>query len=242
MFTLSRTARWCQYLINSAFRSFFWGPVWARGRCRISPPRFLAECCKRQLNQVSFVSLYFRLSTFLICIEFVYLYFPVLFCLSVSVKWFAVKTASEMTYNVSSGALNSTPTNPTFFWGCQKSALIAILKTPSGSARAHTHTHTHPFNGPLSGTTRVSGYQKGKTNLDFTEARDSGWQWHQLGHMQVCISLQTDNHASTPPVTTQVFLQAGCPSCRPTNSVKALKALPSGSTSFNSWLRCYRIV
>ena len=38
--------------------------VWARGRCRISPPRFLAECCKRQLNQVSFVSLYFRLSTF----------------------------------------------------------------------------------------------------------------------------------------------------------------------------------
>ena len=51
---------------------------------------------------------------FLICIEFVYLYFPVLFCLSVSVKWLAVKTASEMTYNiVSSGALNFTPTTPT---------------------------------------------------------------------------------------------------------------------------------
>ena len=64
-------------------------------------------------------------------------------------------------------------------------------------------------------------YQKGKTNLDFTEARDSEWQWHQLGHMQVCTSLQTDNHASTPPLS---FLQAGCPSCRPTNSVKALKA------------------
>jgi len=32
------------------------------------------------------------------------------------------------------------------------------------------HTHTHPFNGPLSRTTRVSRYQKGKTNLDFTEA------------------------------------------------------------------------
>ena len=29
-------------------------------------------------------------------------------------------------------------------------------------------------------------YQKGRTNLDFTEARDSEWQWHQLGHMQVC--------------------------------------------------------
>jgi len=84
-----------------------------------------------------------------------------------------------------------------------------------------THTHTHPFNGPLSGTTQVSRYQKGKTNLDFTEARDSERQWHQLGHMQVCTSLQTDNHASTPPL---FFLQAGCPSCRPTNSVKALKA------------------
>jgi len=51
-----------------------WGPVSARERCRISPPRFLAECCKRQLNQGSFVLLYF----------------PVLLCL-------AVKTASEMT-------------------------------------------------------------------------------------------------------------------------------------------------
>ena len=81
--------------------------------------------------------------------------------------------------------------------------------------------HTHTFNGPFSGTTRVSWYQKGKTNLDFTGARDSEWQWHQLGRMQVCTSLQTDNHASTPPLS---FLQAGCPSCRPTNSVKALKA------------------
>jgi len=37
------------------------------------------------------------------------------------------------------------------------------------------------FNGPFSGTTRVGRYQKGKTNLDFSEARDSEWQWHQLG-------------------------------------------------------------
>ena len=44
------------------------------------------------------------------------------------------------------------------------------------------YTHTHPFNGRLSKTTQVSWYQKGKTNLDFTEARDSEWQWHQLGH------------------------------------------------------------
>jgi len=66
----------------------------------------------------------------------------------------------------------------------------------------------------------VSRYQKGKTNLDFTEARDSEWQWHQLDHMQVCTSLQTDNHASTTPLS---FLQARCPSCHPTNSIKAVK-------------------
>jgi len=42
----------------------------------------------------------------------------------------------------------------------------------------------------------VGQYQKGKTNLDFTEAKDSEWQWHQ----QVCNSLQTDNHAITPPL------------------------------------------
>ena len=59
------------HLVNCAFNMrtycnncYKQSPVWARGRCRISPPRFLAECCKRQLNQVSFVLLYFRLSTF----------------------------------------------------------------------------------------------------------------------------------------------------------------------------------
>jgi len=53
----------------------------------------------------------------------------------------------------------------------------------------------------LSGTTQVSRYQKGKTNLDFTEATDSEWQWHPLSHVQVCTLLQTDNHTSTPPLS-----------------------------------------
>ena len=80
-----------------------------------------------------------------------------------------------------------------------------------------THTHSAAL---CLGLPRWAGTRKVKTNLDFTEARDSDWQWHQLGHMQICTSLQTDNHTSTPPLS---FLQAGCPSCRPTNSVKALK-------------------
>jgi len=75
----------------------------------------------------------------------------------------------------------------------------------------------------------VSRYQNGKTNLDLTEARGSEWQWHQLGHVQVCTTLQTDNHASIPPLS---FLQAGCPCCRPTNSVKALKARSNAVTHF----------
>jgi len=57
--------------------------------------------------------------------------------------------------------------------------------------------------------------------MDFTEARGSEGQWQLLDHMQVCTLLQTGNHASTPLLS---CLQAGRPSCRPTNSVKALKA------------------
>jgi len=72
-----------------------------------------------------------------------------------------------------------------------------IKSSLSSQFTLQLHTHTHPFNGPLSGSTRVSRYQKGKTNLDFNGARDSEWQWHQLGDRQVCTSLQTDNHTST---------------------------------------------
>ena len=79
-----------------------------------------------------------------------------------------------------------------------------------------THMHTHPFNGPLSGTTRVGQYQKGKTSLDFTQAKDSGWQWHQLGHMQLCTSLQTDNHASTQPLS--FYRPHALPAVQPTAS------------------------
>jgi len=61
------------------------------------------------------------------------------------------------------------------------------------------------------------------TNLDFAEARGSEWQWHQLGHMQICTLPQTDNHATSTPQLS--FLQTGCPSCHPTNSIKALKAM-----------------
>ena len=69
------------------------------------------------------------------------------------------------------------------------------------NCQCYAHAHAHTFNGPFSGTIQASRYQKVKINLDITEARDSEWQWHQLDHMQVCTSLQTDNHASTPPLS-----------------------------------------
>jgi len=64
----------------------------------------------------------------------------------------------------------------------------------------------------------VSRYQKGETNLDFTEARDngSGISW------AICKSAPHSRQI-TMPAPTLVFLQARCPSCRPTNSIKALK-------------------
>jgi len=49
---------------------------------------------------------------------------------------------------------------------------------------------------------RVSWYQKGKTNLDFTEARDSEWQWHQLG---ICKSAPRSRQITMPAPHHSVF-------------------------------------
>jgi len=76
----------------------------------------------------------------------------------------------------------------------------------------------HLFNGLFSW---VSWHQKGKPFWILLEQEMTEWQWHQLDHMQIIYaSQQTDNHASTSPLS---FLQAGCPSYRPTNSVKAYR-------------------
>jgi len=62
----------------------------------------------------------------------------------------------------------------------------------------------------------VSRYQKGKTNLDFTETRVSEWQWHQLGRMQVSTALQTDNRISAPPLS--FYRPDALPAAQPTAS------------------------
>ena len=78
------------------------------------------------------------------------------------------------------------------------------------------YTQTHPFNGPLSETTQVSQYQKGKTNLDFIGARDSEWQWHQLG---MCKSAPRSRQITIPAPHHSVFYRLDVlPAAQPTTS------------------------
>ena len=44
--------------------------------------------------------------------------------------------------------------------------------------------HTHPFNDPFFYPGEPVPERQNQSG--FTEARDSEWQWHQLGHVQVC--------------------------------------------------------
>ena len=71
----------------------------------------------------------------------------------------------------------------------------------------HYHTHTHPFNGPLSRTTWVSRYQKGKKTI-----------WMLLKQETVSGSGISWATCKSAPRSRQI-------TCRPTNSVKALKAM-----------------
>jgi len=70
-----------------------------------------------------------------------------------------------------------------------------------GTALVQTHYYHYIHLTASSRTTWVIRYQKDKTSLNLSEARDDGvlgWQWHQVVHMQtICFSLQTDNHTNT---------------------------------------------
>ena len=83
-----------------------------------------------------------------------------------------------------------------------------------------THTHTTVLRPSwiLSGSTRVSRHQKGKTNLDLLEQEimsGSVISW------AICKSAPWPRHITMPTPNQSVFLQAGCPSCHQTNSIKA---------------------
>ena len=84
--------------------------------------------------------------------------------------------------------------------------------------KLHT-THTHTFNGPFSGLPRWAGTRKVKPIwiiLKQVTASGSGISW------AICKSAPCSRQITTPAPPPLSFLQAGCPSCRPTNSVNAL--------------------
>jgi len=112
-------------------------------------------------------------------------------------------------------------------WHCQEQMSCHISHTGKFFKRESLgklglgiiEAHTHMFNGPLSGTTRVSRYQKGETNLDFTEARDSGISW------VICKSAPRSRQITTPAPHRSVFYRLDAlPAAQPTVSQQALKA------------------
>ena len=114
---------------------------------------------------------------------------------------------------------------------CTTSNLLFTLSEAELYAKSHyspiliklNFYNTQPFYGTLGfcpGLPGWTGTRKVKPIWIYW-ARDSEWQWHQLGHMQICTLTQTFFfHASAPPLS---FLLAGCPSCHQTNSIEALK-------------------
>ena len=68
------------------------------------------------------------------------------------------------------------------------SRLKICLKYIKSNTHMHMHTHTHTYLTALfPGLPRRASTRQNqcKTNLDFTEAKDSEWQWHLLGHMHL---------------------------------------------------------
>jgi len=78
------------------------------------------------------------------------------------------------------------------------------------------HQSTHTFNGPLSGTTWVNRYQKGKTNLDLQKqetASDSDISW------AICKSAPCSRQITMPTPHHSVFYRPDAlPTAQPTAS------------------------
>jgi len=81
----------------------------------------------------------------------------------------------------------------------------------------------HPFNVLFSRTTWVSEHQRGKPFWILLEQEMMGGGSGISG--TICKSFAPRSRQITTPLLTTQFLQAGCPSCHQTNSVKALKGM-----------------
>jgi len=105
-------------------------------------------------------------------------------------------------------------------WQIYTNQIFAVLE-PSWTM-IHVTTTLHSFNNLFSRTTYISWHQEDKPFWILLEQEMIGWQWHHLDHMQIiCTSLQTDNHASSSPLS--FYRLDPLPAAQPTAScVKAL--------------------
>jgi len=95
---------------------------------------------------------------------------------------------------------------------CYTVAIVAISNT-----HTHTHTHTHVYQ-PFFHDYPGEPVPETWILLKQETVSDSGISWY------ICRPAPRSKQITTPVYPTTQFLQAGCPSCRPTNSIRAFKA------------------
>ena len=96
---------------------------------------------------------------------------------------------------------------------------MTYIYTPDGKLLYQTHTHTR-LTALCPGLPRWAGTRKVKpisVLLEQETVSGSGISW------AICKSAPCSRQITTSVPHYSSFLRAGCPSCRPTNSVKALK-------------------
>ena len=104
--------------------------------------------------------------------------------------------------------------------GCAQLGWRTFMMTCLHWIFGYMRLHTHTFNSSFSGTTQVSRYQKGKNQSGFYWSKR---QWVAVASAGPCASQHLAPDRQPHQHATTVCLQARCPSCHPTNSVKALR-------------------
>jgi len=102
-------------------------------------------------------------------------------------------------------------------FGTQTNNIQKVKKRPVDCSPNNV-THTQPFNGPFFRDYPVSRYQKCKTNLDFTEAKDSEWQYASL-------HLAPGRQPCQHPTTQFFYRPYALPAAQPTVSVHLINIL-----------------